>query len=63
MPLKIQKMRFNCEIGFGFEKEAMRQTQWANLELQTLKTRQNGNQMIHKAQRCTVGYLAKNLLI
>ena len=35
--LKIPKMRFKC--GFGFEKEAMQQAQWANLELRTPKMR------------------------
>ena len=37
-------------------KKAMEQTQLANLELQTLKMCQNGNQTIHKVQQCTAHY-------
>ena len=51
--MTIQKCDSSAGSGSGLgsgldsKKEAMQQTQWANLELLTLKTRQNSNQMIH----------------
>ena len=56
------KMRFKCGFGFELEKVVAQRTQRASLELQTLKTCQNNNQTIHKAQRRTVGYGAKRLV-
>ena len=47
---KIHKCNSSAGLGLGSDsKKATQQTQWANFELRTLKTRQNSNQMIHKA--------------
>ena len=50
-----------CDSNAGLGSVAW-QTQWANLELQTQKMRQNSNQMIHNAQQRTAGYGAKRLV-
>ena len=55
------KRRFKCGFGFGFglKISVVWQTQWVNLELQTLKTRRISNHTIHNAQQHTAGYGAE----
>ena len=60
--LKNRKCNSNAGSGSGSKFSVVWQTQWANLELRTLKTRQNSNQMIHNAQQRTAGYGGKRLI-
>ena len=62
--IEKSKMQFKCRFGFGFglKNSVAWQTQQANLELRTPKTRRNSNQMINNAQQHTVGYGAKRLV-
>ena len=62
--IEKSKMQFKCGFGFGFELEILVvwQTQRANLELRTPKTRRNNNTTIHNAQQRTAGYGAKRLV-